>query len=115
MRNAEREVRNGIASQIREWLSSALFRSYLWRFLLLWVVGKVANAGTAAIADLPPLAFRPGAEVVACGAELVVLWVFIRRVNEDLLLGNLGLDLRTAFAPLVLLHFALSAALALGA
>lgn len=100
---------------VLEWVTSVLFRAYLWRFLLLWVAGKIANAGTAIVAELPPLAFRPGTELVACAVELVVLWAFIRRANEDLLLGNLGVDLRTAFAPLVVLHFALSAIVALAA
>jgi len=106
-------MRNGKGGLVRDWLATSLFRAYLWRFLLLWLVGKTANAGTAVIAELPPLAFRPGTELVACAAELLVLWAFIRRGNEDLLLGNLGLSLRAAFAPLVVLHFALSVALAL--
>lgn len=44
------------------WLASRLFRSYLRRFLLLWVAGKIANAATAAVIRLPPLAFRPATE-----------------------------------------------------
>ena len=95
------------------WLKSSLFRAYLRRFLLLWVVGKVANAGTAAVIKLPPLAFRPGTELVICAFELAVLVAFIRRANEDILLGNLGIRLPVALAPLVALHFALSLTLSL--
>ena len=95
------------------WLKSSLFRAYLRRFLLLWVVGKVANAGTAAVVKLPPLAFRPGTELVICAFELAVLVAFIRRANEDILLGNLGIRLPVALAPLVALHFALSLTLSL--
>jgi hypothetical protein len=98
---------------MQPWLSTALFRSYLRRFTLLWVVGKIANAATAAVVKLPPLAFRPGTELVVCAFELAVLVVFIRRAHEDILLGNLGLRLPVALAPLVLLHFALSFALSL--
>jgi hypothetical protein len=94
-------------------LRSALFRSYLRRFLLLWVVGKIANAATAAVVALPPLAFRPGTELVVCAFELAVLIAFIRRAHEDILLGNLGLRLPVALAPLVLIHLALSLALSL--
>ena len=95
------------------WLRSALFRSYLRRFLLLWVAGKIANVATAAVVGLPPFAFRPGTELVVCAFELAVLVAFIRRANEDILLGNLGLRLPVALAPLVLVHFALSLALSL--
>ena len=95
------------------WFRSRLCRSYLGRFTLLWVVGKIANAATAAFVKLPPLAFRPGTELVVCAFELAVLVAFIRRSNEDILLGNLGLRLSVALAPLVLVHAALSAALAL--
>jgi hypothetical protein len=86
---------------------------YVWRFLLLWVAGKAANAVTAGTLHLPPLGFRPATELAACAAEVFVLWAFIRRGNEDVLLGNLGVDRRTALGPLALLHFGLSAALAL--
>jgi hypothetical protein len=68
---------------------------------------------TAVIAVLPPLAFRPGTELVVCAFELIALRAFIRRTNEDILIGNLGLSLPVALAPLVLVHVALSAALAL--
>ena len=95
------------------WLASRLFRSYLRRFLLLWVVGKVANVATAASVTLPPLAFRPGTELVVCAFELAILAAFIQRSNEDILLGNLGVRLWVALAPLVLVHSALSLALAL--
>jgi hypothetical protein len=95
------------------WLRSRLFRSYLRRFTLLWVVGKIANAATAAAVKLSPLAFRPGTELVVLAFELAVLVAFIRRANEDILLGNLGLRLPVALAPLVLVHLALSLALSL--
>ena len=95
------------------WLTSALFRSYLRRFILLWIVGKVANAATAAVVGLPPLAFRPGTELVVCALELAVLVAFVRRANEGILLGNLRLRLPVALAPLVLVHVALSLATSL--
>jgi len=91
------------------WLTSALFRSYLRRFILLWIVGKVANAATAAVVGLPPLAFRPGTELVVCALELAVLVAFVRRANE----GILRLRLPVALAPLVLVHVALSLATSL--
>lgn len=94
------------------WLASRLFRSYLRRFTLLWIVGKIANGATAASIKLPPLALRPGTELVVCAFELAILIAFIKRANEDILLGNLGLRLGAALAPLVLVHFALSLALA---
>ncbi len=83
--------------------------------MLLWVVGKIANAATATASavQLPPLAFRPGTELVACVFEVAVLVAFVRRTNEDILLGNLGIPLSAALAPLVLLHFVLSFALSL--
>ncbi len=95
------------------WLRSRLFRSYLRRFTLLWIAGKIANAVTAAVLKLPPLAFRPGTELVVLAFELAVLVAFIRRAHEDILLGNLGLRLPVALAPLVLVHLALSLALSL--
>ena len=98
---------------MQPWLSSALFRAYLRRFMLLWVVGKVANAATAASVKLPPLAFRPATEIVVCVFELAILVAFLRRANEDILLGNLGLRLAVVLAPLVLVHVALSLALSL--
>lgn len=94
-------------------LRSALFRSYARRFVLLWVVGKIANAATGAVVGLAPLACRPGAELVVCAFQLAVLVAFIRRAHEDILLGNLGLRLPVALAPLVLIHFALSLAMSL--
>ena len=95
------------------WLRSRLFRSYLRRFTLLWIAGKIANAATAtaAVVNLPPFAFRPGTELVVCAFELAVLVAFIRRAHEDILLGNLGLRLPVVLAPLVLVHVALSLAL----
>ncbi len=95
------------------WLRSRLFRAYLRRFLLLWIAGKIANAATAYIIKLPPLAFRPGAELVVCAFEIAVIVAFIRRANEDILLGNMGQRLSVALAPLVVLHFALSLILSL--
>lgn len=73
----------------------------------------MANAGTAAVAGLLPLAFRPGTELVVCAIELAILAAFIRRANEDVLLGNIGLRLSVALGPLVIVHIGLSAALAL--
>ncbi len=95
------------------WLRSRLFRAYLLRFTLLWIVGKIANAATASAVTLPPFAFRPGTELVICAFELAVLVAFIRRAHEDILLGNLGLRLPAVLAPLVLVHLALSLALSL--
>lgn len=95
------------------WLTSRLFRSYLYRFCLLWIAGKIANAATAAFLKLPPLAFRPGTELVVCAFEVAVLVAFIRRANEDILLGNIGLRLPVALAPLVFVHFVLSLSLSL--
>ena len=80
---------------------------------MLWVVGKIANAVTAVVVKLPPLAFRPGTELVVCAFELAVLVAFIRRTNEDILLGNIGLRLPVALAPLVVVHFTLSLSLSL--
>ena len=95
------------------WLRSALFRSYLRRFILLWIAGKAANAGTGAVVGLAPLGFRPGTELIMCAIELLVLVAFIRRANEDILLGNVGLRLSAALVPLIVVHAALSTALAL--
>lgn len=95
------------------WLRSRLFQSYLRRFLILWIAGKTANAVTAYIVKLPPLAFRPETELIVCAFEIAVLVAFIRRANEDILLGNIGLRVSGALAPLVLLHFALSLTLSL--
>lgn len=100
-------------SRAAQVLRTALFRAYLRRFVLLWIAGKIANAVTAVLIDLPPLAFRPGTELAICAVELTVLTIFIRRVNEDTLLGNLGLSLPQVLAPFAALHFALSAVLAL--
>lgn len=97
----------------RAWLRSKLFHSYLRRFLLLWIAGKLANGATAAAVGLSPLAFRPGTEPVVCAIELLILAAFIRRANEDILLGNVGLRLSVALGPLVIVHMALSASLAL--
>jgi hypothetical protein len=98
---------------LRHWLRGALFHAYLRRFLLLWIAGKIASAGTARLIAIPPLAFRPGSEVVMLVFELSVLVIFIKRANEDILIGNLGLSLPAAVAPLAIAHFALSATLAL--
>ena len=90
------------------WYRSPLFRSYLRLFPLIWTLGKAANAFTAAQAGLTPLGFHPLSEVAVCAFELIVLWTFIRRNNEDILLGNLGLRGPAALLPLVPLHFVLS-------
>jgi hypothetical protein len=97
---------------LRAWLGSALFRSYLRRFVLLWIAGKLANVLTAHLSGIPPYAFRPGTELVILGFELGVIVIFIKNANEDVLLGNLGLRLSAALAPLVPVHVMLSAALA---
>ena len=107
------EVQTDVTGITVVWLRSRLFRAYLRRFLLLWIAGKIANAVTAYIVKLPPLAFRPGTELVVCAFELAVLVAFIRRANEDILLGNIGLRLPVALAPLVAVHFALSLTLSL--
>lgn len=95
------------------WLRSALFHAYLRRFVLLWIAGKIANAATASAIDLPPFGFRPGTEIVTLAFELGVVVIFIKRSNEDILIGNLGLSLPVAVAPLAIVHLILSAALAL--
>jgi hypothetical protein len=94
------------------WLRSALFHAYLRRFILLWIAGKIANAATATAILLPPFAFRLGTEIVTLAFELGVIVILIKRSNEDILLGNLGLRVSTAIAPLVIVHFILSATLA---
>ena len=94
------------------WWSGMLFRKYLRWFLLLWIAGKIANAATAAYVQLPPYGFRLGTELFICAFELVALFLFMRAANEDILLGNLGIRVTTALAPLVILHLALSAVLA---
>jgi hypothetical protein len=98
---------------LRLWLRSALFHAYLRRFVLLWIVGKIANAATARASDLPPFSFRPGTEIVTLAFELGVVVIFIRRSNEDILIGNLGVSVPAAVAPLAIVHVLLSAALAL--
>jgi hypothetical protein len=79
----------------------------------MWVLGKAANALTAAQAGLPPLGFHVLTEVVVCIFELVALATYLRRDNQDILLANLGLSLSAALAPLAALHFVLSGAVAL--
>ena len=83
------------------------------RFVLLWIAGKIVNATIAARVGLPPFGFRFGAEFGLCAFELGVLIIIIRRSNEDILLGNLGLTVAQISAPLVILHFLLSALVAL--
>ena len=95
------------------WLRSALFRSYLRRFVLLWIAGKIANAATARLIEIPPLVFRPGTELVTFAFEIGVLLIFIKHANEDILLGNLGIGLAAVIIPLAVVHLALSAVLAL--
>jgi hypothetical protein len=101
------------ALTFRRWLRAPLFYSYLRAFLVLWTAVKLANAFVARYVQLPPLAFRPGTEIVACAIELLVLAAFIRRAHEDILLANLGCPLWEALVPMVPLHFALSLALAM--
>ena len=92
------------------WVATPLWRSYLVSFLILWVVAKTALGAGAAVSGLDPFAFQPYNESWACVLELLVLAHFIRRRGEDVLLGNIGLDLGTALLPFALLHFALSGA-----
>lgn len=94
------------------WLRSALFHTYLRRFILLWIAGKIANAVTARAVHLPPFDLRPGTEIMTLVFELGVIVIFIKRNNEDILLGNLGLRVSAAIAPLVIVHCILSATLA---
>ena len=93
------------------WVATPLCRSYLVSFLVLWVVAKTALGAGAAYYGLDPVAFQPYNETWACVLELLVLAHFIRRRGEDVLLGNIGLELGDALLPFVPLHFALSAAL----
>lgn len=95
------------------WVRSALFHGYLRRFVILWAAGKGANAFTAFLAGLPPLAFRPLTEIGICAIELGILVLFIRQANEDILLGNIGFRPSVAVVPLVPLHFVLSGVVAL--
>lgn len=98
---------------LSRWFRSKLFRSYLLQFPVIWVLVKAGNAYTAAWVGAPPFAFRPFTEIVCCAIELFVLWAFIRRNNEDILLGNLGLSWAVTLLPLAPVHFALSALAAL--
>jgi len=98
---------------LARWYQSRLFRSYLFQFPIVWLLVKAANAYMAGYVREPPLGFRPATETVACVIELFILWAFIRRNNEDILLGNLGLSWKETLLPLVPLHFALSALAAL--
>ena len=98
---------------LARWLRSVLFRSYLWDFLLLWLLVKGVNVLVARFSGLPMLAFRSGSEIIACGIELLALREFIRRRDEDILLANLGWPVAAALAPLVLVHIVLSLILSL--
>lgn len=89
-------------------MRSALFRSYLGAFVILWLVMKGAMVAGAVLVREPPFEFHPFGESVICAVELAVLAVFLRRGSEDVLLGNLGLTLGVALAPLVPVHVALS-------
>jgi hypothetical protein len=82
-------------------------------FILLWAVAKVAMVAGAIVFHAPPLAFHPVGEAIACAIELSVLVLSLRAAHEDVLLGNLGMRLSVALAPLVVLHFVLSGALSL--
>lgn len=95
------------------WLKSPLFLSYVRRFFLLWIAGKLVNAATASLSGISPFSFRAGTELVILLFELGALIAFIKRDNEDILLGNVGLRVSVALAPLAIVHLALSAALAL--
>jgi len=95
------------------WLQSPLFLSYLRRFFLLWIAGKLINVVTATAVGVSPLSFRPGTELIILLFELGAMVAFIKHDNEDILLGNLGLGLAAALVPLSIVHVALSATLAL--
>lgn len=97
--------------RVWRWVATPLWRSYLVSFLVLWVVAKTALVAGAAYYGLDPVAFQPYNETWACVLELLVLAHFIRRRGEDVLLGNLGLELGDALLPFVPLHCALSALL----
>lgn len=94
--------------RVWRWVATPLWRSYLVSFLVLWVVARTALGAGAAYYELDPFAFQPYNETWGCVLELLVLAHFIRRRGEDVLLGNLGLDLGDALLPFVPLHFALS-------
>ena len=85
-----------------------MIRPYVVAFLVLYVALKLANAGTAFAAELPPFAFRPLSEALACAVELTVLWTFVRRRGEDVFLANLGVSRARLLGPLALLHLILS-------
>jgi hypothetical protein len=90
------------------WVRSGLFRSYLGAFVLLWLVMKGTMVAGAVLVGAPPFAFHVFGESVICAFELLALGAFLRRSNEDILLGNLGLPLGDGLLPFVPLHFALS-------
>src|SRR5688572_917616 len=107
------EVQAHVSRRSIRWLYSPLFHSYLRRFLLLWIAGKIVNAVTANLIHLSPFAFRPGTELVTLAFELGVIVIFIKRTGEDILLGNLGWSLATVVGPLAVVHITLSAIVAL--
>ena len=100
---------------LRAWIRSPLFAHELRDFLLLWLVVKSANAGTAVHAGLPPLAFRPATEAAALAIECVGFWVFARRAQEHVLLANMGIGVPLLLAPFSALHVALGVLLAAAA
>jgi hypothetical protein len=107
------QIPTRVRVQVGHWLTTPLCRAYVRRFLLLWIAGKIVNAIMAARVGLPPFGFRFGAEFGMCAFELGALIIIIKRSNDDILLGNLGLTLAEVSAPLVILHFMLSALVAL--
>ena len=115
MDTTRRRERAEVQAHVRlwSWLQSPLFRSYLRRFFLLWIAGKLVNVVTAMVIDVSPLSFRPGTELIILLFELGAMVAFIKHDNEDILLGNLGLGLVAALVPLSIVHVALSATLAL--
>lgn len=76
--------------------------------MLLWMVMKGTMVAGAVLLGAPPFAFHVFGEAVICAFELLALGAFLRRSNEDILLGNLGLPLGDALLPFVPLHLALS-------
>jgi hypothetical protein len=82
-------------------------------FLGLWATAKLTSTYAAYLAGLPPIAFRPTASLAACGFEMTVVLILLRRSGEYLLLINLGLRPGHLLAPLVALHLFLDAILGL--
>ena len=72
---------------------------------------KGAVVAGAILFGADPFAFHPISEAILCGLELWIIALFLRSSGEDILLGNLGLGMGNALAPLVPVHALLSAAI----